>query len=702
MKRLLLLLVAALCATGCGGTKTGDRIQVEALEDGEEINPFAMIDLSEDHRALNPKMAALASGAESEVRRRIGMAAGRIGSLDGVPILLALVDDSEPEVRIAAAFATGLFGEKAPKKLLGAISAQLSKETNEEVLVELIGTLGRIAPVEDAKTLAKPKAVSSAAVRAAHMRALGIMGQRGFTISDDVVTTIAKSLVDPSEPVRFMAAFALFRIADPLPGPPTATKALARAALEDDSAEVRAYALKALARRGGLDESILAKALDDTGLLVGATAVSVLPLVGDENRCKLASSALEKIAALTEKSPKDLHGNFAHTARAALEVAGNCPQTDQITAAASQIDAATKNPQTLEPAGLSRVRCLARLVSQADELKLLSCAPRSHNFGKQMLIDRLEQGADTTDRALASLTEMIADSDPKVATLAIGAIGAIGRPESDELLIKTLADDRALIVAAALDAFAMATGRFAEEKKRASLLQAVGGVLERFGSFDNIYSPTISSIQVLEALGDPGAEPMLRLLAGDQRPPIRNAVLKAYASIDGIEPPVGRPSLLPTRPYRPDKLENWRGKRHRALVRTTRGTLSILLKSDVAPATVASFVELSQSGYFEDTEVHRVVPNFVVQAGDPTGTGLGDPGYALRCELSPLPYERGTVGMALSGKDTGGSQFFIGLSRQPHLTGNYTVFGEVESGMETVDLIEEGDRIIEITISKIN
>ena len=125
---------------------------------------------------------------------------------------------------------------------------------------------------------------------------------------------------------------------------------------------------------------------------------------------------------------------------------------------------------------------------------------------------------------------------------------------------------------------------------------------------------------------------------------------------------------------------------------------AILCFSEGARQFCDSFVELALSGYLDDTEIHRVVPNFVVQAGDPTGTGLGDPGYTLRCEVSPIPYERGTVGMALSGKDTGGSQFFVTLSRQPHLDGNYTVFGRVTSGMETVDLIEEGDKILGVTV----
>jgi cyclophilin family peptidyl-prolyl cis-trans isomerase len=91
--------------------------------------------------------------------------------------------------------------------------------------------------------------------------------------------------------------------------------------------------------------------------------------------------------------------------------------------------------------------------------------------------------------------------------------------------------------------------------------------------------------------------------------------------------------------------------------------------------------------------IHRVVPNFVVQAGDERGDGEGGPGYTLRDEINMLPYVRGTVGMALDGADTGGSQFFITHSPQPHLDGKYTVFGRVVAGMDIVDRLQQWDVI---------
>jgi cyclophilin family peptidyl-prolyl cis-trans isomerase len=140
------------------------------------------------------------------------------------------------------------------------------------------------------------------------------------------------------------------------------------------------------------------------------------------------------------------------------------------------------------------------------------------------------------------------------------------------------------------------------------------------------------------------------------------------------------------------------GKPVRAVVTTTKGSFTIELLPEDAPLTVDNFVQLSKRGYYRGIVFHRVVPNFVVQDGDPRGDGNGGPGYSIRCEVNEVPYDRGAVGMALSGKDTGGSQWFVTHAPQPHLDGGYTVFGRVVSGMTVVDAIVRGDVIRSISI----
>ena len=131
---------------------------------------------------------------------------------------------------------------------------------------------------------------------------------------------------------------------------------------------------------------------------------------------------------------------------------------------------------------------------------------------------------------------------------------------------------------------------------------------------------------------------------------------------------------------------------------TDRGTIQIEFAVLDAPLTVNNFITLARSGFFNGLTVHRVVPNFVVQSGDPRGDGEGGPNYSIRDELNEVPFLRGTVGMALDWPDTGGSQFFITHSPQPHLDAKYTVFGRVIDGMEIVDAIQPRDVIKQVRV----
>jgi len=130
-----------------------------------------------------------------------------------------------------------------------------------------------------------------------------------------------------------------------------------------------------------------------------------------------------------------------------------------------------------------------------------------------------------------------------------------------------------------------------------------------------------------------------------------------------------------------------------AVLETVRGPVDIELYAADAPLTVFNFLALARAGTYDHIAFHRVVPDFVVQDGDPRGDGNGGPPYAIRDELNRRLYDRGAVGMALGGPDTGGSQYFITLSPQPHLDGGYTVFGHVTAGYAALDAIVQGDSL---------
>ncbi|MEX0599431.1 MAG: peptidylprolyl isomerase, partial [Rhodothermales bacterium] len=141
---------------------------------------------------------------------------------------------------------------------------------------------------------------------------------------------------------------------------------------------------------------------------------------------------------------------------------------------------------------------------------------------------------------------------------------------------------------------------------------------------------------------------------------------------------------------------------YRAHIETDRGTIVLELYPEHAPKTVNNFVFLAEEGFYEQVLFHRVIDNFMIQGGDPTGTGTGGPGYQFEDELkgNPLKHERGVISMANAGPNTNGSQFFITHAPQPHLNGRHTVFGKVMEGLDVVDAIEQGDRMLDVEVEE--
>jgi peptidyl-prolyl cis-trans isomerase B (cyclophilin B) len=135
-------------------------------------------------------------------------------------------------------------------------------------------------------------------------------------------------------------------------------------------------------------------------------------------------------------------------------------------------------------------------------------------------------------------------------------------------------------------------------------------------------------------------------------------------------------------------------------IRTERGAIELDLYPEHAPKTVNNFVFLAGEGYYDGVSFHRVISDFVIQGGDPTGTGRGGPGYQFEDEVkgNPLKHEAGVISMANAGPNTNGSQFFITHSPQPHLDGRHTVFGKVVKGQDVVDAIRQGDHMLSVTV----
>jgi peptidylprolyl isomerase len=233
-----------------------------------------------------------------------------------------------------------------------------------------------------------------------------------------------------------------------------------------------------------------------------------------------------------------------------------------------------------------------------------------------------------------------------------------------------------------------------------SAFQALGSVTVLMNEYGNQTLP--EDLEGMQALlraiglsGTPEAEAFLRR-------ELRNATSPALqqAAAGGLSALTGQEVEVPGGVMQEARQIDWAalaelGSRPRMVLTTAKGTVTLLLDAESAPLTVQTIAGFAQEGLYDDTPFHRVVPNFVVQGGDfARQDGFGGPGFSIRSEFTQIPYRRGVLGMASSGKDTEGSQFFITHSLARHLDGGYTAFGWVESGMDVVDALLEEDRIL--------
>jgi cyclophilin family peptidyl-prolyl cis-trans isomerase len=295
-------------------------------------------------------------------------------------------------------------------------------------------------------------------------------------------------------------------------------------------------------------------------------------------------------------------------------------------------------------------------------------------------------------RGEARLLEMLKDEDQRVIPAVLNALVAMAVPSAEATLLSRL-DAEDVVVrqtaaaglarlksAKAVPALVLAYDRADKDPTyvaRAAILTAVleldrprGRPLVDRALQDRDWAMRVRAATLLRTI-EPGADP-----AGQIRP----APAVPVAELNDLERMVN-PAVSPV-----------------AYIDTTRGLIQIELAVLDAPRTVANFVSLARRNFLGATPIHRVVPNFVMQDGDPRGDGEGGPGYTIRDELNQLPYLRGTVGMALDWEDTGGSQFFITHAPQPHLDARYTVFGRVVQGMDVVDRLQQWDEVRSVRI----
>jgi cyclophilin family peptidyl-prolyl cis-trans isomerase/HEAT repeat protein len=634
----------------------------------------------EDRRDYDPAVfqAAFASPS-APMRRRAALAAGRIRDRRSIVPLGALLSDGDTSVAATAAFALGQIGDTAAVPLLVPLADPARIATTPTVVGEAAYALGKIRHPQARAALERlltdaPR--EGAGVREAVGMALLAIWRQGRPTPVDAITPWLRS-ADPE--IRWRAAYALARR-----GEPRATAALfpfvsdadplvrsfaARGLtgpMADSSGVGRTAAQDALVRIVANDAAYEPRinALRSLGTFPGARTLAVLSAVA-----AIPRNEHESIAAL--ESIQRLGRDAASSATLLAEIAQSNarPVFVRQTALAALMDVDS-----------TRAAEVARAVETSPEWRLRSAAVRAL--------------AEAEGPGNNRLMTFLADPDPRIGAAAIEqALTAAGdsvRPVRP-LLMAGLAHRDVIVRTNALSGLA----KLADPATLPAILEAY-----QRAQTDTLNDAALAAVDAVAAIEKKQPGTAARFLArfprsGDYL--VRQRVQAAWS--DTLTGAWGAPLPIETNrsaaDYERMAAMERRGIR-RATIVTTRGDIQLALFAGDAPQTVHSFLTLATNGFFDGQEWPRVVPNFVIQGGDPRGDTSGGPGYVIRDELNRNLYLRGTLGMALSGPDTGGSQWFVTHSPQPHLDATYTVFGRVVRGMEVAERLLPGDRIIRI------
>jgi cyclophilin family peptidyl-prolyl cis-trans isomerase/HEAT repeat protein len=645
------------------------------------IERLARILEIEDSRAGAGELERLLHDPDRGVRRRAALAAGRLADPALVPVLEGLLNDQEVEVRRVAAFALGQVGDRAA---LARLTAALA-DSDAEVRGRAAEALGRIGDARAAAAVARlvvdalPKTISR------------------MTVRGDDPASASSSWAE-----HRLALFALARLKD-LPAARHALLDGARprfdwwaatwVAARLERPELRPVLLAAASSDDPLSRALAARGL---GALKDASAVEVLlPLARDPDET-VALHALRALGAIG-----DARG--APAAAAALASPSDAVRREALLALAVLPKEPSLRPRLVGLVGdrdpwirSATLGALARADRGDFALVLSGMDPDPVWWVRAALASSLGDVGD--EMSVAILHAMLRDEDPRVLPSVLDTLRRVrGRDSLDTLLRHLEHADLGARVAAAEGILSLG----AVGASPALLAAWRRGLGDGAGEIEG----RIAAVRALAAQGDDAAKAgLLEIAKADPARAVRARAALALREVGAEAPDPGPQAVLrPALDYR-EAMAPFDPRRGvpvytpRAFLRTRHGTIEIHLDVVEAPLAAASFVDLARQGFYDGLVFHRVEPGFVVQGGCPRGDGHGGPGYALRCEITRRPYGRGAVGMALSGRDTGGSQFFITLSPQPHLDGAFTLFGQVVAGMEAVDRIRPGDEIERVEV----
>jgi cyclophilin family peptidyl-prolyl cis-trans isomerase/HEAT repeat protein len=615
------------------------------------------------------RLAELARHETPLVRARALRALGRAQSAANSPIFASALSDPDAGVRDEAALAMGFLWAEGDE---GALIAAFPKETDATVRDRIVEAVGRVATAEvGVPFLESVVSGDDPALATRAALALGVAGYRKVDVSS-ATSALAAACRSPHVDVRRAAAYAFYR------GRPEASVSYLRPLLNDADPLVRVNAIKGLAAsdRPNLGPIVSERIRDDDWRVRLEAIRAMVPLkagiflslvsLGFEDPAPIVRiAAIETVGQLQVGTGLDL-------VEPILRESDDWRYRAAALIAKTRITGDGALPTLVQSKASSDWR-IRRAVAEA--LAILN-----------------------SDQARNTLSEMTADENPAV--LAAVAASLANYPQ-----VLALDDLRTLLKNAdpvVLTNAASALGQRADREAVTPLATAwarlksptdVDPMVEILGALGNIVLPVDTTV-VLGPLGDAGrATAMATLEAGlrdgDER--VARAAAAQLLRIQGRDRSAEIAATPRPFPLYLDRIQS-PGATGARLV-TRHGDIVIEFLPGAAPNTVANFLELAGRGYFDGLNFHRVVPGFVTQDGCPRGDGWGGPGYDIRCEYNDLRYDTGMVGMALSGKDTGGSQYFITHAPQPHLDGRYTIFGRVTSGISLLEKLLVGDTI---------
>jgi cyclophilin family peptidyl-prolyl cis-trans isomerase/HEAT repeat protein len=624
-----------------------------------------------------PDLTRLATDADPRIRRRAAISMGRVGLSDAVPALTTLLADTDSDVRQAALFALGLIGDRTASPAV----LPLLQDASPLARGRAAEALGLMAAEDAAPAIAKMAAEYAASPAVSGMTPddekwpgppeaeafkLGLFALVRLRAYDSLA---AAALRPDGQPVSIWwpVAYALQRIGDP-----RAIPAL-RQLTQVKGRYTPAFAARGLGRaKDSGAGDVLLPLLDPATQpreVVGSTIIALRDLALMPAGARLGAIAADPDADSTLRME-------ALTTIAAMKAIDQLPIVQ---------DLITDDWPALRAAA---IRAAAAIDPDTFTLILSGLEIDRHWMGRAALADAL--GAQPAETALPRLMTLLKDEDKRVVPRVLRSLVRQKAPEVESILYAHLKEADYVIRETAAELI----GQLKPAGGLAALREAYDA-----GQPDAAYSARAAAVSAMAAYGADGSEGVRAALADkDWAVRVRAAELLTKLDPSGdhrsaIRPVPGSPIAA----YEDPQLIAPATSPH-VFIDTERGTIEFELAVLDAPQTSRSFIALARKGFFNGLQVHRVVANFVMQDGDPRGDGEGGPGYTIRDEPNERPYLRGTVGMALSWKDTGGSQFFITHSPQPHLDGQYTAFGHVVNGMDVVDRVRVGDTIKSIRI----